>query len=645
MQFHNFVTLPGIIFLSVVLTTNVARAQDGQEVAESSAFLKKLSIEELLNVEVRSVSRSPEPLKQTPSAVQVITQEEIRRSGASSLPEALRLATNLQVAQVNSSQWSISARGFNNVLANKLLVMIDGRTVYTPLYAGVFWDVQNVLLSDIDRIEVISGPAGTMWGSNAVNGVINIITKSAKDTQGILIEAGAGNAFRNYGALRYGGKVNDRFHYSAYATGFKKSSVETLENEDANDDWTMAQGGAQLNWEFSEKNDLTVLSNVYDTRPNPEGGPSALKARGHNVLARWAHTNSENSDFRIQLYYDKTSRDFRNGFKEKLSTYDADAQHKFDIGKSNEIVWGIGIRFMDHHVDNLELFRFEPGKKTLHLYSLFVQDKITVVNERLDLTLGIKAEHNSYTGMQYQPGLRLALKLNNQMFWAAAAWAVRIPSRIDRDFYLNVTPEIPLIAGNNSFESESLRSYELGWRLQVPRAKLSVATFYNQYDNLRSAEPGPPPFFVPITFANGVEGDTYGVEVSGTFDPSPWLRINGGYTFLTKDLSVKPTSSDLNGGSVESNDPRHQFLVQTMIDPTHSTELSFTTRYVDQLDDPRVPAYWGLDARIAWRPATFIELSLVGQNLLRDKYMEFIPSSPAPRFIERSVYGKVACFF
>jgi iron complex outermembrane receptor protein len=631
----------------MVLSVTILYAQDsGESITATSASLKKLSIEELLNVEVRSVSRRTEKLGQTASAIQVITHEQIRRSGAASLPEALRLATNLRVAQVNSSQWSISARGFNNVLSNKLLVMIDGRTVYTPLYAGVFWDVQNILLEDVERIEVISGPGGTLWGSNAVNGVINIITKSAKDTQGLLAEAGVGNELQTYGGLRYGGKFTDKLHYSAYATAFKRASLKDLEGNDSEDDWTMAQGGLQFNWQPTENDELILQSNVYDTRPNPDGSPTAIKARGQNVLARWVHANSENSDFRIQAYYDRTSRDFRNGFREKLNTYDVDTQHKFEIGNSNEIIWGIGLRIMDHHVDNLELFRFKPGDKTLHLYSIFVQDRITLVSERLDLTLGIKAEHNRYTGMQYQPGARLAFKYySNQLLWAAVSRAVRIPARIDRDFYLDATPEIPLIAGNNNFKSEGLLSYELGWRLQLAAANLSVATFYNSYSDLRTAEPGPPPFYVPITFGNGVEGDTYGVELSATYEPADWLQFNGGYTFLTKDLSVKSTSSDLNGGTVESNDPRHQFLIQTMIDPSRNTELSFTTRYVHDLPEPLVAAYWELDARVAWRPYEFMELSIVGQNLLHDKHIEFIPSSPPPRYIERSIYGKVVCRF
>jgi iron complex outermembrane receptor protein len=632
----------------MVLLGTCVQAQDPLDASYANLpSLKKMSIEELLNVEVGSVSRVSQKLAEAASAIQVITQEQIRRSGATSLPEILRLATNLQVAQVNSSQWAISARGFNNVLANKLLVMIDGRTVYTPLYAGVFWDVQNILIEDIDRIEVISGPGGTLWGSNAVNGVINIVSKSSKETHGAVVEGAFGNELQAYGGVRYGGKIKDALHYRAYATGFRKDGAEQLEGGDAGDEWTMAQGGLQFDWDVTDNDAIVLQGNLYDTRPNPDSEPVHIKAQGQNTLLRWNHTFSENADFQVQIYFDRTWRDFRNEFTERLNTYDIDAQHRFTLGKRQEIIWGFGVRLMDHEVDNLELFRFEPNERNLRLYSLFFQDRISILDERLDITLGIKAEHNSYTGMQYQPSVRFGLQLpGSQILWAAVSRAVRIPARIDRDFYLNLTREIPLITGNNDFRSESLLGYELGWRLSsAANASLSVSTFYNSYDNLRTVEPGPAPLFVPLTFGNGVEGYTYGLEFSGTFQPWDRLRFSGGYTFLKKELKVKPSSGDLNEGSVESNDPEHQFLVQTMIDPVDDVELSFTTRYVDALPNPRVAAYWEMDVRVGWHPAEFIEISVVAQNLLHDKHLEFIPSSPPPRSLQRGVYGKVVCRF
>lgn len=632
--------------LLLVLAVGGSRAQE-KNTSETSvaASLKKLSVEELMNVEVTSVSRRPEKLAEVASAIQVITQEEIRRSGATTLAEALRLATNLQVAQVNSSQWAISARGFNNVLANKLLVMIDGRTVYTPLYAGVFWDVQNVLLDNIERIEVISGPGGTLWGANAVNGVINVITKNAKESQGALIEGGVGSEMLGYGGARYGGKISNNLYYRINAMAFKRGSVLNLEGEDAKDDWTIAQGGFRIDWQ-GEDDELMLVSNLYGNRPNPDA-TGAIEANGHNVVGRWSHDISDNSDFKVQVYYDQTYRDFRNGFTERLNTYDLDGQQRIRLNKHHEIIWGLGYRLMDHRVQNLELFRFDPGHEKLHLYNIFLQDRITMLQDRLNISLGCKLEHNSYTGFQFQPSARISMALSsNQSLWTAVSRAVRNPSRIDRDFSLLATPELALLSGSDDFKSEEVLAYELGWRMQSQtQFSLSVTTFYNVYENLRSAEPGAPPLFVPITFANGVEGNSYGVEFSGTYQPASWWRLRGGYTFVEKDLSIKPTSNDLNGGRVESNDPAHQFLVQSMMEIPGNIEVGVIGRYVDDLPEPRVASYWGLDATIAWRLYKFIEVSITAQNLLDNQHIEFIPSNPEARNIQRSVYGKVACRF
>ena len=300
--------------------------------------LKKMSLQQLMRIEVTSVSKIPEKLTAAASAIQVITGEDIRRSGATTLPEALRLVSNLEVAKVNASQWAISARGFNNVLADKLLVLIDGRTVYTPLYAGVYWDVQNVLLEDVDRIEVISGPGGTLWGANAVNGVINIITKTSKETQGLFAEGGAGNRTPWMGNLRYGGSIGDNLNYRVYGTGFKQAGTGLVKGPVANDDWTMGQGGFRFDWDATKKDQLTLQSDFYDGFPNPDG-TTAVVAIGGNVLGRWTHRISAQSDFHIQAYYDQTWRDFLNGFTENLKTFDIDWQYRFQLGKKQELIW------------------------------------------------------------------------------------------------------------------------------------------------------------------------------------------------------------------------------------------------------------------------------------------------------------------
>jgi iron complex outermembrane receptor protein len=606
-----------------------------------SGALKRLSLEQLMNIEVTSVSRHPERLSATASAIQVITGEEIRRSGASSVAEALRLAPNLQVAQVNASQWAISARGFTNVLSNKLLVLIDGRTVYTPLYAGVFWDVQNLPVEQVDRIEVISGPGGALWGANAVNGVINIITKSASETQGLALEAGGGTEVQEFGGLRYGGRTSPELAYRVYGHGWGWGSTKLTNGNDAEDSWGMGQTGFRTDWTPRPSDRVTLQSDFNYARPAPDGG-SPILAMGGNVVGRWKRAITEGSDFQIQLYYDRTYRDFQNGFTEDLATYDIDGQHRFRLRHRQEITWGLGARLMDHQTTNLSLFEFLPAHRWLHLYSAFVQDELAFADDRWHLTLGSKFEHNDYTGFEVQPSARLAwTPAERTTVWAAVSRAVRTPSRLDRDFYLYAAPSFPVIVGDD-LQSEELLAYELGWRFQPDaRMSFSLSTFYNDYDHLRSAEPGPPPFNLPITFQNGVAGHTYGVEMAAAYQVSDRWRLRGGYTFLHKKLSVQPGSNDLNQGTAESDDPAHQILLQSTADLPGGLEFDATVRYVDILPKPPVPSYVDLGLRLGWKPTRHLELAVVGQHLLERRHAEFMPTSPSPREIERGIYGQV----
>jgi iron complex outermembrane receptor protein len=626
--------------IGFVLCENKSIAQIPRET--TSMALKKLSIEELMNIEVTSVSKRSENLSEAASAIQVITQEDIRQSGYSTLPEVLRLATNLQVAQVNASQWAISARGFNNVLANKLLILIDGRVVYTPMYAGVFWDVQNLLLEDIERIEVISGPGGTLWGANAVNGVINIITKNSKDTAGLFAEAALGTELRGLGSVRYGGKIADGLTYRVYGTAFKKNNTVHADGSSPNDGWTMGQGGFRVDWTVGKKELLSLQYNAYNNRPDPDGNNPVI-AKGSNVLSRWIHT-TDRSDHQLQMYYDHTWRDFRNGFAEDLKTYDVEWQHHFSVGENHKIIWGVGIRAMDHKVKNIELLEFLPANKMLSLCNVFVQDEITLLEGRGRLTVGSKFEHNSYTGLQFLPSGRLAYTLApGQTVWGAVSRAVRTPSRLDREFFLSSAPGVPSIVGGE-FESEKLWAYELGWRWQPKNTFLfSLSTFYNTVDDIRTVEPASVSQPLPVTLGNGVEGHTYGAELSTTFHVKDWWRLRGGYTFLKKDLSVKSNSKDLNKGTAESNDPEHQFLIQSTISLDHTVEFGTILRFVDALPLPHVAGYVELDMRLAWRPTKAIEFSVVGQNLFDSGHTEFATSSRIPREVERSVYGKIAC--
>ena len=641
---HSRELCKAFIISCLVCISSVSKAQVNDSLP-SSVVLKKMSLEELMNIQVTSVSKHPENLEQSASAIQVITQEDIRNSGAKTVAEALRLAPNLQVAQVNSSQWAISARGFDNVLSNKLLVLIDGRTVYTPLYAGVFWDVQNLLPEDIERIEVISGPGGTLWGANAVNGVINIITKKSADTKGLFAEGAAGSSLTGLGSVRYGGKFTDNLSYRVYGTGFKMGSTEDTNGVKTKDQWPMIQGGFRMDWDAPNNNTISLQSNIYHGKPNPDGDNEPVITRGENILARWNNNASDKSGFQLQVYYDHSWRDFNNGFAEDLKTYDMDWLNRYQLGQRHILTYGLNFRLINDKETNLPLFAFLPGDKTLYLYSGFVQDEVMLIKERLHLTIGSKIEHNSYTGFEYQPNARLAwTPSKKQTIWAAVSRAVRTPSRIDRDFYLSLSPTFPIFIGGN-FKSEDLLAWELGWRLEpMENLSLSLATFYNVYDNIRSAEPGPPPLApYPISIANGVKGNTYGIELSARYQLTSWWNLRAGYTFLRKDLSVKSNSHDMNQATAESDDPEHQALIQSSINIKDRIELGTVLRYVGKLPKPKVPGYTGLDMRVGWNLNKFLELSVAGQNLLKKHHLEFIPASPSPRDINRSFYCKITC--
>lgn len=616
----------------------LSAAGEGTNDLATPAALKRLSLEDLMNQDVTVVARRPEKLSQSPSAVQVITGEDIHRSGATSLPEALRLAPNLEVAQVNSHDWAISARGFNNTLANKLLVMIDGRTVYTPLDAGVFWDVQNVLLDDIDRIEVVSGPGGTLWGANAVNGVINIVTKSAKETQGLLVEGGGGSLLQDFGAIRYGGGNGTNLFYRVYAQRFDRNETVFPNGSDASDSWDMSQGGFRMDWYPSQINTLTFQGDAYSGSENIPGGQGFVD--GQNMLGRWSLTISDTSDLSVQAYFDRTWRQIPNSISDDLKTYDLDLQHRFALGERQSITWGAGYRLMQDHVLNGAALAFFPEDRNMQLFSGFVQDEIALVPERLQLTLGTKLEHNDFSGFEWQPSVRLAWTPNDwETIWGAVSRAVRSPSRVDTDVALPGNPPFQLV-GNEDFAAETEIAYELGYRVRpMENLSLSLASFYNDYDHLRSLNQiTSTNFFI----GNGFRGQTWGVELSGTYRVSDSWRLRGGYTYLHKDLW--PDESNVTPSVREGNDPEHQFLVQSILDLPAHFQFDVVGRYVDTLHNPHVPSYYTFDARLAWWCRNDLEISIVGQNLWDNQHPEF--GTPGAREeIPRSVFGKVAWWF
>lgn len=666
--------LPVLMCTALLLSGN-ANAQ-GQYADLSPDELKSLSLEELMNLEVTSVSRRVEKLSEVASAIQVITQEDIRRSGATSLPEALRLAGNIQIGQKNSHDWAISARGFNTDLANKLLVMIDGRTVYTPLFSGVFWDRQDYLLEDIERIEVISGPGGTLWGANAVNGVINIITKDSKDTQGLYAEAGGGTLLRHFAGLRYGGMVGPDISYRVYGKYFDRGETVFPNGEDAGDSWRMGQGGFRVEAMPSDKNSITFQSDYYDGNLNLTTGGSG-DVKGGNILGRWSHTFSERSDVKLQVYYDKafltqyvpetwneehTVQLAPGGvLEDNADTYDFDFQHSFQVGERNKIVWGLGYRYTHDEVKNAPALAFEPTVLDRNLFSIFAQDRIPLAKD-IFLTLGTKVEHNDYTGFEFEPSARVQSNItNDQTLWASVSRAVRMPSRIDRHVRLPTPGFAPvvetLLVGGADFDSETVIAYELGYRAQVgSKMSGSVSTFYNVYDHVRSTSLSPPdpnfglPF--PLFYANDLEGETYGFELSLTYQASDWWRLHSTYNLLNTDIRVTPGGQDFNNALNETADPENRFSLRSSMNLLRNMELDAALRWVDSFTygdagTPRtVESYTELQVRLAWRFNPKFEISVVGQNLLHDQHAEYAISGDNRSVnIQRSVYSKITCRF
>lgn len=618
--------------------TPISYGQDGNSLA-SMHDLKKLSIEELMNMEVTLVSRAPVKLTEVGSAIQVLTRNDILRSGATSIPEALRLAANLQVAQYNSNAWIISARGFNTLFANKLLVMIDGRTVYTPLFGGVLWDMQNVLLEDVERIEIVSGPGGSVWGANAVNGIINIITRSATETKGTYVSGLSGNFINHSVEVRHGGKINDALSYRVYAQHFQRNSTVLPDGNDNSDAWKMAQAGFRMDWQASGKDAVTFQGDFYqgEKKTAPAGSPFD----GQNVMARWTHKFSGKSNLIAQVYGDRYWTDDVPGtMADQLQTFDFDFQHQFAAGTHHDVMWGMDYRNVNDHTFSRTIFvGILPRRKNLDLISGFVQDAIRL-GEKTTFTIGTKVLHNVYSGIEIQPTARLTFAIGDEnLIWLAASRAIRAPSRYDADYYLPafpVPPQSPSVAGGPDFTSEKLVAYETGYRFQPnERSTFSVAGFYNIYRDLYSVEALPATLTYQIQ--NGSEGESWGGEFTGTYQLLDQWRLRAGYTYFNKDLRSKP-GHDFDP-SYLGNDSRNNALMQSMLDLPGGFQLDLVARYLDYLPKtlatPEVPEYFTFDARVAFEVKHF-EFSIVGQNLRKKEHLEF-----GPLQIPRSLYGRV----
>jgi iron complex outermembrane receptor protein len=609
-----------VLFVLWVAAPSRADTADALPISD----LSRLSIEELANIPIYSVSKSVQPLSDAPAAIFVITHDDIIRSGATSLPEMLRLAPNLQVAQITASSFAISARGFNGGAADKLLVLIDGRSVYTPFFNGVFWDAQRVLPDDVDRIEVISGPGATLWGANAVNGVINIVTRKSSDTEGLLAEGGGGPLESNAN-VQFGAHLAPNLAGRIYFMFAQHGDDHTSRGANAQDAWRNDQGGFRLDW-TPGLDVLTLQGDLYRGHDDESISPRT-SIGGQNLLVRWNHPLASGSAIQVQAYYDELRRRTPGVQDDRQRTYDFDAQHSFTWGRQ-QIVWGGGVRVIQDrflivpgNMTNPLTQFFAPEARTLTLGNLFAQDTLTVTPS-LNLVMGVKLEDDAYVGLAPLPSLRLSWKPNDaNLLWAAVSRAVRAPSRLDRDFFETLGPFVVL--KGDDFQAEKLNAYEIGYRGQPnPRFSLSVSGFYNDYPNLRSFEP-PPGRHFPLAIENLMQAHTYGLEGWASYQATGWWRLSAGANWLHENFRFKTGSAGLGGVHIAGNDPKYQGSLRSSMDLPCNLTLDAELRGVGALPDPASPAYVELNARLAWAITKSLEFSIVGANLLHDRHAEF----------------------
>lgn len=646
-----------------------ARAQ------KSPPDLGEMSLEELMNIEVTTAGKKEQTLAQVPAAVYVITQEEIRRSGATRLPELLRLVPGVQVAQINANTWAISIRGFNYRYSNKLLVMIDGRTVYSSDFSGVYWDMQNLVLEDIEKIEVVRGPGGTLWGANAVNGVINVITKRAQDTQGLLTSATAGSQGLGMTQARYGGRHRDKnFSYRLNGRYFREGQSPGLDSRHAYDAWSDIVGGFRSDWQPAWRDSLVLTAEIYRGSeqqfylvpllqpPFSQSMFTQLKGTEGNFVLNWQHHFAGGSLSTLQTYYDHLDRSFLPlGLQQQI--FNIDFQHQMRYGQRHEVVVGAGFRLNHDNIRSSDLLFFRKRADTLNVFSGFLQDEIALHRDQLWLIAGSKFESNSYTGLQAQPTLRLLWKPQPQhSLWTAASRAVRTPSNYEEQVRINAlafpgpagVPTWLAIFGNKNLVAEQLLAYELGYRTQpASLVSLDVSGFYNVYKDLLGLQPGQPflelipapaHLVFPNTLSNNTKARTKGIEFSAAYKPFETWKISTAYSWL----QIKQAAPLSSGSLMQPGDnPRHQFSVRSYWSLPRALEFDSAAFYISELSAQRVPAYVRLDSRLGWRPSKRLEFSLVLQNLLDSKHPEFAQTYDVqgPSQIARKIHGGVTWRF
>ena len=660
--------IPNAVAIAVLVAFTTSVPAAAQAPSPRGAGLTELSLEQLGSVEVTTVSKQPAEVWRSAAAIFVLTHEDIRRSGATNLPALLRLVPGVQVSRVDSGHWAIGIRGLTEGFSKSLLLLIDGRSVYTPLFGGVFWDVQDTLVEDIERIEVIRGPGGTIWGANAVNGVINVITKNSRDTGGTFVSVGGGNVEQGRLAVRFGGSHGDGLHYRVYGSGFSRAAQHHTDGRDY-DDWHIGQAGFRID-AGRQGDTVAVQGDVYNGRVGDQVGvgsffpPAQLvvggdsRVSGANLLARWQHDLAGGAGLRVQAYFDRTSRRAPH-FEETRNTFDIDVVHYAPIGRRHKISTGAGARVNPSNFTTIyPTLTFAPEDRGHHIVSAFAQDEIALVGEKAWLTIGSKFEHNSDSGLEVQPSARFLWRPNaRETVWTSVARAVRTPSRIDTDLRLAAyagTTALPVyvtVTGSDDFGAESLLGVEAGYRrLIASQVYLDVTAFHNNYDRLAGFGAGvisveAEPILharLAVPYQNAVGGTTDGFEISPDWRPTSWLQMKGAYAFLTTEMAADPgTAADSQVALYEGSSPRHQGFVAASLRLPGRIELDHLYRIVGPLRSHDIPGYVTADARVGWQLSPRVTVAIVGQNLLQDHHAEFFPDDRPLVGIRRSVYATV----
>lgn len=646
--------------------------------------LTSLSMEDLMNIQVTSVSRKQQTLANVASAAFVITHEDIQRSGATTIPDILRMVPGVQVAKIDANKWAVSIRGFNGRFATKLLVLKDGRSVYTPLFSGVYWDSLDTPLEDIERIEVIRGPGAAMWGANAVNGVINIITKNAADTKGGLVSAGGGSEEQGFGTARYGTSIGNDTDLRVFAKYANNGPGEQENGNSAHDAWQRGTVGFRMDSHIAAKDTITLQADFTNgsfdetytlyrlpTAADPNYSwvqNSYTKAYSANILGRWQRTVSDTESLSFQLYYDRYDRDMLI-LGEKRDTIDLDFHHRFSFGPHQDIIWGLGYRYSHDLLGETPYIRFANPEEGLNLFSSFIQNEISLIPEKLVFTIGSRFEHNDYTGFEFQPNGKLIwTPTPQQTFWASVSRAVHTPSRGERGIeyrFLTISPAsgltpIPLrleIDGTSSFKSESVIAYELGYRSEpMTNLTLDMALFYNDYRNLRVRQNGIQSLeatnaVISYPLTNDMHGHTYGAEFAASCRIYDWWRLQASYSYLRAIMFLDNGSTDeTNRSNIADGAPRHQGSLRSAFNFGKNIELDLWLRLTDEIksiDSTTIPGYVTTDARVAWKAAKNLELSLVGRNLFQSRHPEYRAEyiNTVPTEVPRSIYGKITWKF